>query len=41
MEVEAVTRVEDGDEVPDMEQSTVQELDLLGTLGKMPEVNVT
>jgi hypothetical protein len=41
MEVEAVARVEDGDEVPDMEQSTVQELDLLGTLGKMPEVNVT
>jgi hypothetical protein len=41
MEVEAVTRVEDGEEVRDMEQSPAQELDLLGTLGSIPDVNVT
>jgi hypothetical protein len=41
MEVEAVTRVEDGEEVRDMEQLPAQELDLLGTLGSMLEVNVT
>jgi hypothetical protein len=42
MEVEAVALVvEDGDEVRGMEQSPAQELDLLSTLGSMPEVNVT
>jgi hypothetical protein len=42
MEVEAVAPVvEDGDEVSGMEQSPAQELDLLSTLGSMPEVNVT
>jgi hypothetical protein len=41
MEVEAVARVEDGEEVRDMEQSPAQELDLLGTLGSIPDVNVT